>query len=139
MSRPKRKSPQQVNADYRASAGGKSARWRAQDARNRAFTAFLASVKNVPCADCRGRFPAVCMDFDHRPGTAKTCSVSAMTSHRREAVRREIAKCDIVCANCHRIRTANRNVQREYWQSRRRGGLVEVAPAQLRLGIEASP
>lgn len=68
---------------------------------------YIDSLKNVPCADCGGRFPAVCMDFDHRPGETKTGEISGFT-RGIEALKREIAKCDLVCANCHRIRTAKR-------------------------------
>lgn len=64
-------------------------------------------LRRQPCADCGGRFHPVCMDFDHRPGTVKVYSVSAMVvaGYRWELVEAEIAKCDVVCANCHRIRT----------------------------------
>jgi len=51
------------------------------------------------------------MDFDHVRGD-KEFTVSkavqrayALTLSR---VRAEIAKCDVVCANCHRIRTERR-------------------------------
>jgi len=46
------------------------------------------------------------MDFDHRPGEKKSLEVSRLTLTK--SIRRvveEIAKCDVVCANCHRIRT----------------------------------
>jgi hypothetical protein len=54
--------------------------------------------------DCGGRFPACAMDFDHRDPTTK---VAKVMNHRNRVapVLREIAKCDLVCANCHRIRT----------------------------------
>ena len=69
--------------------------------------AFIDERKNAPCADCGGRFPAVCMDFDHRPGETKVGEISGFTKGIA-ALKREIAKCDLVCANCHRIRTSKR-------------------------------
>lgn len=46
------------------------------------------------------------MDFDHRPGTIKVADVSVLArSSTKERTLDEIAKCDLVCANCHRIRT----------------------------------
>lgn len=61
--------------------------------------------------DCGGRFPAVCMDFDHRPGEKKLFTVAAMVGQHQTSKRvlAEIAKCDVVCSNCHRIRTATRH------------------------------
>jgi hypothetical protein len=63
-------------------------------------------LQEVPCADCGMSYPYYVMDFDHRPGEVKTGHISdLMRSKGRKAVMAEIAKCDVVCANCHRIRT----------------------------------
>lgn len=69
----------------------------------------LEALKDVPCADCRGRFPRVCMDFDHVRGE-KIDSISRMIrmSFSRDLILAEIEKCEVVCSNCHRIRTADR-------------------------------
>ena len=65
------------------------------------------------CADCgfSGKaFPYV-LDFDHKNrGVSKEFNIG---SWRRsvlsiKAVQREIEKCELVCANCHRIRTFSR-------------------------------
>ena len=69
---------------------------------------FVQSFKDVPCCDCNQKFPSVCMDFDHL--SDKTFNVSEM-AHRllsKEIILKEIKKCQIVCANCHRIRMAER-------------------------------
>lgn len=63
---------------------------------------LIIDLKTVDCADCRGRFHYSQMDFDHRQG-GKVRQVPKMGSH--QAIREEAAKCDIVCANCHRFRT----------------------------------
>jgi hypothetical protein len=66
-----------------------------------------------PCMDCKLAFPACCMDFDHRPGEPKTDAVSAMSIRHSTFVwdlMAEIEKCDVVCANCHRIRTKERSL-----------------------------
>lgn len=77
--------------------------------------AWLDEVKAKPCEDCGNRFPPECMDFDHiNPRTKKFAVSSAAVGGRSvDAVQVEIAKCRLVCANCHRIRTAR--------QQRRRG------------------
>jgi hypothetical protein len=60
------------------------------------------------CADCGYREHSAALDLDHLPGQEKVGILSRMLWHRREVVIREIAKCEVVCANCHRIRTYNR-------------------------------
>jgi hypothetical protein len=71
---------------------------------------LLIQLKAKPCADCGNEFPTCCMDFDHRPGTEKVNNVGTMFAHHwsQERILAEIAKCDLVCANCHRIRTQAR-------------------------------
>lgn len=62
------------------------------------------------CADCGLRSEhSEIFDFDHRPGEAKVKGVAALiTSGPQSALEAEMAKCDLVCANCHRIRTHHR-------------------------------
>jgi hypothetical protein len=59
-----------------------------------------------PCVDCGESNPVV-LDFDHVRGE-KIASVSVLIQQNRsdKVVWDEIAKCDVRCANCHRIRTA---------------------------------
>ena len=81
--------------------------------RQDATTAFLRDLRNVPCADCGGRFQPRQMEFDHRNPTQKKftlCSGKAMLKSRAQLVH-EAAKCDIVCANCHRLRSRRQHRQ----------------------------
>ncbi len=72
-------------------------------------TALLERLRDVPCADCGNRFPKCAMDFDHRDPATKEYTVTRMVLRTTtEAILAEAAKCDIVCANCHRLRTAER-------------------------------
>lgn len=48
------------------------------------------------------------MQFDHRPGEAKVAGIARLKNFNHEKLLAEIAKCDVVCANCHAIRTAAR-------------------------------
>ena len=70
---------------------------------------FVDAAKARPCMDCSHQFPAVCMDFDHVRGK-KVANVSILVARCRalQVIQDEIAKCDVVCANCHRIRTLER-------------------------------
>lgn len=72
--------------------------------------AHIETVKAVPCMDCNIQYPPYCMDFDHRPGEEKSFNISTYMRANKslEQVIQEIAKCDLVCANCHRIRTFSR-------------------------------
>lgn len=62
------------------------------------------------CMDC-GLRPEILqvLEFDHREDEEKLFDISdRMVSGNLDALRREIAKCDVVCANCHRVRTVTR-------------------------------
>lgn len=102
---------------YRARRVKKEGRWRENGPKAKALSAFYAEVKGGPCTDCGERFPACCMDFDHRPGLkskkgAGPSNVGTMVAHHYsiEKIKEEIEKCDLVCANCHRIRTRDRRI-----------------------------
>lgn len=47
------------------------------------------------------------MEYDHRPDEVKVETIARMVVQQRAwaAIEKEIAKCDLVCANCHRFRT----------------------------------
>jgi hypothetical protein len=69
----------------------------------------IAAKEGKPCTDCGGIFHQAAMEFDHIPGRGPKLFNLGQSDRSVEAVKAEIAKCDIVCANCHRIRTWNRN------------------------------
>ena len=73
---------------------------------------WMNELKSKPCHDCAGSFPVCCMDFDHREGTVKSYNVGNMFArhYSRELIQVEIDKCDLVCANCHRVRTRERRI-----------------------------
>src|SRR5438046_797073 len=77
--------------------------------RQAATTAFLRELRSVPCADCGARFEGHQMDFDQRDPAAKIQGGTRMISRSSvERILAEVDKCDIVCANCHRLRTHER-------------------------------
>jgi hypothetical protein len=69
-------------------------------------TYLVAFFRRRPCVDCGETDPLV-LEFDHLEeksfGIAK-----GLRDHNWQSVLDEIAKCDVVCANCHRRRTAHR-------------------------------
>jgi hypothetical protein len=62
-----------------------------------------------PCTDCDRYFPSQAMDFDHVRGE-KLHEISTLMRNRSpiEKLLTELDKCDLVCVNCHRIRTYER-------------------------------
>ena len=70
---------------------------------------LLADLRTVPCLDCGGTFPFFVMQFDHRDARQKKYVVSQMVGRTgKDRILAEIAKCDVICANCHRKRTYQR-------------------------------
>ena len=72
---------------------------------------YAREMKNRPCADCGVSYPYYVMDFDHREEETKEYELSRTERMSINAVKREIAKCDVVCSNCHRERTHQRRIK----------------------------
>lgn len=73
--------------------------------------AWLRSLKDGrPCRDCGQTFPTEAMQWDHLPGFEKVGEISSdFWGRPRDDILRELRKCELVCANCHVIRTFRRN------------------------------
>jgi hypothetical protein len=85
---------------------------------------LIAFFEAHPCTDCGERDPVV-LEFDHLRDKAFAIGPS-LCETSWESILAEIAKCEVVCANCHRRRTA-----------RRRGSVRAVlTAADLRAGDE---
>jgi len=69
--------------------------------------AWYTSLKaGKPCADCGGLFHPAAMHWDHLPGQEKKATLGYLAKRgNRRRVLEEIAKCELVCANCHAVRT----------------------------------
>ncbi len=74
---------------------------------------IINAAKDRPCADCGIKYPPWIMQFDHLEGADKIANVADMRrlSYSIASVMDEIAKCDVVCANCHCQRTHERYEQ----------------------------
>lgn len=71
----------------------------------------LREVKdNQPCMDCGVSYRHFQLDYDHRPDEEKVDTVTRLCSQSKgwKTILAEIAKCDLVCSNCHRMRTWQR-------------------------------
>lgn len=71
---------------------------------------WLAAIKvDQGCADCGYREHPDALDFDHLPGTRKEFDLGrGVLSRSWDSIRQEVEKCEVRCANCHRIVTATR-------------------------------
>jgi hypothetical protein len=67
----------------------------------------IEHFRNHPCADC-GEADLVVLEFDHVRGKTANVSHLVHTGVPLSRLDAEIALCEVVCANCHRRRTAAR-------------------------------
>jgi hypothetical protein len=79
-------------------------------ARRRNLEHVLDIKRRTPCADCGHNYPGWCMDFDHLPDHEKRYEITDLVLQCASlaTIDAEIAKCELICANCHRSRTARR-------------------------------
>ena len=66
---------------------------------------WIDALKKGPCADCKNQFPPAAMTFDHVRGRKIKKISQMLASYSKETILAEIAKCELVCANCHAIRS----------------------------------
>ncbi len=70
---------------------------------------ILNEIKNKPCTDCKGIYPRPVLEYDHLPGTDKKGDVGHLVaSIGIQKALEETKKCDLVCVNCHKVRTYQR-------------------------------
>ena len=70
-----------------------------------ALRLFVQELKKAPCTDCGLTYHPCVMDFDHVRGEkVKNISFLAAQGLRKQLLL-ELEKCELVCSNCHRMRT----------------------------------
>lgn len=70
----------------------------------------LIELRSKPCTDCKQTYPHYVMEFDHARGK-KRFNIASLGQGRLSdpMAQEELAKCDLVCANCHKVRTYKRS------------------------------
>jgi hypothetical protein len=94
-----------------------------------AARALLDGLKDRPCKDCLGKFKPWQMQFDHLGDKLYTVSAMA-SSFTASSILKEVAKCEIVCANCHADRTHQRRARSS---SARAPGVMTLEAARAAL------
>jgi hypothetical protein len=64
------------------------------------------------CIDCGYNLHAEALDFDHLRDKVMAVSKMATWGYSWPLIEQEIMKCEVVCANCHRVRTVNRRTSK---------------------------
>lgn len=71
--------------------------------------AIQSYKERMGCIDCENDYPHFVLEFDHLPEFKKFGQVShILKKYGADKAWEEIAKCDVVCSNCHKIRTNTR-------------------------------
>jgi hypothetical protein len=92
------------------------ARRRKEEVRATNYELLIRFLRAHPCVDC-GEDDVMVLEFDHI--AEKSFHITAAITYRAWSdILVEIAKCDVVCANCHRRRTAQRGGWVRYVASR---------------------
>lgn len=66
-----------------------------------------------PCMDCKIIYPVYVMDYDHLDNKKYDVGSIHLRVSSLKTVQKEIDKCELVCSNCHRVRTYRRLKIRE--------------------------
>lgn len=108
-----RYTPSEIASRARTEAKRSKRRYQEKYARR---SAYIDGIKLAAgCADCGYNNHPAALQFDHLPGTEKIGIIAHMRGNTSIAIlNAEIAKCEVVCANCHAIRTAQRRVAADY-------------------------
>lgn len=99
--------------NYYCAPTGKATALSGQRIRRRSIWDEVQEIKTASgCTQCTEKHPA-CLDFHHKDPSTKLFEVSGrgLTNHSRSAILDEIAKCEVLCANCHRKHHWNERIR----------------------------
>jgi hypothetical protein len=104
------------------------------------MTAWVRSLKDMqPCTDCGVRYPWWIMQYDHIGGDKEGDISNAVNQGwGKTRILEEIAKCELVCANCHATRTHMRRQALLAQKVERTPEKGEVGSSSLPLGAQGT-
>lgn len=82
---------------------------RNQRTRRRQKLKLLELKAQSPCTDCGNKFHPFIMEFDHTDPSNKLFPVGRAGGRSGTQISKEMEKCELVCANCHKMRTFRRH------------------------------
>ncbi len=111
----------------------KRARIRKADMKRDRQDSMARYMKNRYCTSC-GIDDIRVLDFDHLDPAEKSFTIARAINdaYSWERIQKEIKKCRILCANCHRIRTA----EQYKWRKWRLGRVVRQDSAKVRTPVQ---
>lgn len=75
-------------------------------------------LKENPCIEC-GESDIIVLEFDHIESDKKFKNISVLRKHYNlKILKKEIEKCQVLCANCHRKKTARQFGWEELWNQK---------------------
>ena len=97
----KRNAQQNLRRYYDSDEAIRKAKADTVKAKRWAIRGLVAQYKVGKACSCGESHPA-CLDFHHRNRETKLFAISSKESVSAARVMAEIAKCDLICSNCHR-------------------------------------
>jgi hypothetical protein len=94
-------------------ADNRTRRQQLANERNQSRKQELVNRFGNKCFDCNSGFPICVYDFHHLDPSGKDMNPSAAMTLSEQKREKELAKCVMLCANCHRIRHFDRKVEDE--------------------------
>lgn len=93
---------------------------RQKQSRHRNIAFIREHKQGKRCADCKEDYPYWMLEFDHLPEHEKLFTIGGRRARdfTLQQLVDEIAKCDIVCSNCHKNRT--------YWRQNKNGEYADT-------------
>jgi hypothetical protein len=86
-------------------AGGPDKKWAVnRPLRRRNLEYVFTHLQKSSCIDC-GEADLVVLEFDHVGPKRESVMVMVLNEHSLSSLERELASCEVRCANCHRRRT----------------------------------
>jgi len=74
---------------------------------------YISLCKNNKCHDCGNKYHYSQMEFDHVPERGNKnfeINYTSTSGFSIENINEELKKCDLVCSNCHKLRTYKRSI-----------------------------
>jgi biotin operon repressor len=98
---------------YHVGEGQKEKSLGRMEKRRKEIFEFISQYKeSIGCIDCGEDYPYFVLQFDHLRDKEFSISRYRQNGYSLEQIKKEIEKCEVVCANCHSMRTHSRSKRR---------------------------